>query len=162
MAYKRQRRIFHAAIEFVAPHADENLRQKLVARVASLAHRVRVMGLMATDAACHTGDRRSLRHLIQLAHLPMAIYALQPCLKMLAVGPVDSRGHLIDPHPDDRLAGLGKLGELHNRRPVLCDVVVAAHARRDRRKGHLIAWFGIRVALPALESTRDMRLVAER
>ena len=129
--------------------------------MAGLAHRVRVVGLMATDATGHAGDRCSLSHLIQLAHLPMAIYALQPCLKMLAVGPVDSRGHLINPHPDDRLAGLRELGELHNRGPVLCHVVVAAHARCDRRKGHLIAWFGIRVALPALESTRDMRLVAE-
>ena len=130
--------------------------------MAGLAHRVRVVGLMATDAAGHAGDRRSLRHLIQLAYLPMAVHALQACLKMLAVGPVDSLSHLIDPHPGDRLAGFREFGELHNRGPVLCDVVVATHARRDRRKGHLIAWFGIRVTLPALQSTRDVRLVAKR
>ena len=130
-------------------------------RVAGLTQRVCVMGLMATDATCHAGDRCSLRHLIQLAHLPMAVRALQVRLKMLAVVPVDARSHLIDSRPGDRLAGFRELRELHNRRPILCDIVVAAHARGDGREGHLISRFRIRVALPALESAHDMSLVAE-
>jgi hypothetical protein len=86
--------------------------------VAGLTHRVGVVGLMATDAACHAGDRRCLRHLIQLAHLPMAVRALQARLKMLAVVPVDARSHLMDSRPGDRLAGFRELGELYNRGPV--------------------------------------------
>lgn len=131
-------------------------------RVAGLTHRVGFVGLMATDAACHAGDRRSLRHLIQLAHLPMTVRTLQGRLKMLAVVPSDARSHLIDSHPGDWLAGFRELGEFDNRRPILCDIVVAAHASRNRWKGHLIAGFWICVALPALESAHDMSFVAER
>jgi hypothetical protein len=117
---------------------------------------------MATDAACHAGDRRSLRHLIQLAHLAMTVRALQARLKMLAVVPSDARSHLIDSYPGDRLAGFRELGEFDNCGPILCDIVVAAHAGRNRREGHLISGFWIRVALPALESAHHMSFVAER
>jgi hypothetical protein len=69
---------------------------------------------------------------------------------------------LIDSHPGDRLAGFRELSEFYNRGPVLCDIVVAAHASRDGWESHLIAGFRIRVALPALESAHDMSFVAER
>ena len=92
----------------------------------------------------------------------MAVHALQARLKMLAMGPGDSRSHSIDPYPGDRLAGFRELGEFYNRGPVLCDIVVAAHASRDGWESHLIAGFRIRVALPALESAHDMSFVAER
>lgn len=129
--------------------------------MARLADGTRLVGLVATDAARHAGDCGGLHHLLELAHLAVAVHALYARLEVLAMRPGDAGGHLIHAHPGNRLSGASELGELLNCRAVLGDAIVAARAGGDSRERHLVAGLGIDVALPALQSAADMSPVAE-
>ena len=90
----------------------------------------------------------------------MAHDALYASLQVLTMRPGHSRRQLINAHPRNRLGRLGKFGQLHDCWPILRDRLVAHHARGGGRKRHLDALIGISVALLALQTQRQVSLMA--
>ena len=121
---------------------------------------IRIVRLMAADAARHGHHAGGLGHGVELGHVPMTHHALHAGLQVFPVRPGNPGSDLIDAYPGNRLGSLGQLSEFHDRGPILCDGVVAHHASGAGRKRHLSARIGIGVALLAPQAEREMRLVA--
>jgi hypothetical protein len=117
---------------------------------------------MAADAAAHGRDAGILSHNVKLRDVAMAHDALHAGLQMRPVRPGNARGHLVYPHPWNRLIGFCKLGEFHDGRLVFGHSCVARHASACSGEGHLITRIRIRVAGLASQALRDVQFVAER
>src|ERR1700722_13202932 len=88
-------------------------------RVTGGAGHRRVVRLVAADTACHRSDAGGLGHGVELAYVAVARHALHARLQMLTVRPRDPRSDAINPHPRNRLAGLGECRELYDGRLIL-------------------------------------------
>jgi hypothetical protein len=119
------------------------------------------VGLVATDAATHCSYARVLSRRIDLRNITVTHDALHAPLQMRSVRPRNTRGHLINAYPRNRLVQLGEFGELYDCRAILDHGHVAGHAGARSRESHLIAGIRIGVAVLAFQSLRDVRLMAE-
>ena len=117
------------------------------------------MRLMAGDAGGHDRYGGRFGHYIELANIAVAHHTLHPRLKVISVGPGYARGDLINAPPRNRLLGPRVLGHLPNGRTVARHLRMTGHTDAGRRKRHLGAWIGIRMAHPALKTLSNMNLV---
>jgi hypothetical protein len=118
--------------------------------------------LVAADATCHRGYGGRFRHDLQVTDVPMTRLALNAGLQMLAMGPGNSRQHLVDTYPGDRLLRPGVLRKLLDRGPASDHRGVAAHAGGGSRQRHLIARRRVGMTEQALQTHADMGLVTVR
>ena len=129
-------------------------------RVAGDAKRRSVARLVAAEAAPHRRHARDLGHGVKLTDIAVARCALRPGLQMLAMRPSNAGSDLVHPHPWNGLPGFGKLRELHDCGLIFGNGGVAGHASPRCRKRHQGSGIGIGVAHLALQSQRQVRLVA--
>ena len=143
-------------------HSRRSARRRRVGRprVAGDAKRRSVARLVAAEAAPHRRHARDLGHGVKLTDIAVARCALRPGLQMLAMRPSNAGSDLVHPHPGNGLPGFGKLRELHDCGLIFGNGGVAGHASPRCRKRHQISGIGIGVAHLALQSQRQVRLVA--
>jgi len=130
--------------------------------VANGARRAHASCLVAADATRHRGYGSRFRHGVEVAHCPVAGFALHPRLQVLAMGPSDPWQYLVNAHPRNRLFRFGVVRELFDRRPIGDHRRMAVHAGRGGWKRHLLTGRRAGVTELARQSHAEVGLVTVR
>jgi hypothetical protein len=123
------------------------------------ASRLRVMQLVAVEAANHGIHAFHVGHDLHLTDVPMAHFAFHTGVEVPAMAPCDSRQDGVDANPWNGGFRFVIRRELLNARPVLSEGGMAFHACGGIRKSHQPPAIRIRVAELALQAQRQMSLV---